>query len=436
MRNIGTLIAGGGLAGLSTAFHLHEQPFLLIEKESRIGGLVKTEIIHDCTFDITGHWLHLRDDYTRGLVHDLLGDNLIEVSRRAMIFAHNRYINYPFQSNLADLPPDIAAYCATEAVRSALNRCRGKNKEILTFRDFAIAHFGAGITREFIEPYNAKLWGVGIDQVTSDWCDRFVPVPDVIQIVKGAVQRQGQSMGYNAKFLYPRTGGMESLPIALAGRLPSGKFMTGIPLRAIKHKQHSALIGDEWVKYDTLISTMPLPVLAGMLQEAPSSVYHAADLLQASRLIYAVGAVHGAPLINGAHWLYLPDPDMPIYRFGVPSNVSASLAPAGMSSFYAEFTPTFKGGVRDAENQVRRLLNDLGRDSEELAFLEMRKFPFGYVIFDQERNEAIQNLSIFLSKKDIFSIGRFGAWTYNAMEDAILDGRDMARRIKGEENGI
>ena len=44
------LILGGGLAGLSTAFHLR-RPWLLVEKESRVGGLVRTERVNGFTID-------------------------------------------------------------------------------------------------------------------------------------------------------------------------------------------------------------------------------------------------------------------------------------------------------------------------------------------------------------------------------------------------
>jgi len=434
MRNIGILIAGGGLAGLSTALHLKGRPFLLVEQEARVGGLVKTETINGCTFDITGHWLHLRDNYTIGLVHDLLGDNLVEVSRKALIFAHKRYVNYPFQSNLADLPSDIASYCAKEAVRAALNQAGGKGIDIRTFKDFAIAHFGEGITREFIEPYNARLWGVGIDEVTSEWCDRFVPVPDVMQIVSGAILRQGQSMGYNATFTYPRAGGMEALPKAMAERIPAEKIRLNTVLNAVRPDKHQALAGDEWVEYDSLVTTLPLPSFARLLGDTGLS--RTADRMRASRLVYAIGAVRGEPLINNAHWLYLPEPKQPIYRFGVPSNVLSTLAPAGMSSFYAEFTPIFDGSVDEAGQAVKTLLKELGRSPKDLDFIELRHFPFGYVIFDQKRTQSMNILSKFMDKHDIFSIGRFGAWTYNAMEDAILDGRLTASRITGESDGI
>ena len=71
------LILGGGLAGLSTAYHLR-RPWLLVEKESRVGGLVRTETMHGgFRFDPTGHWLHLRDAGMKALVHErLLPDGL------------------------------------------------------------------------------------------------------------------------------------------------------------------------------------------------------------------------------------------------------------------------------------------------------------------------------------------------------------------------
>ena len=435
MRNVGILIAGGGLAGLSTAWHLNDRPYLLVEKEIRTGGLVRSEVIRGCTFDITGHWLHLRNDHTRAMVSELLGDGLVQVSRKALILSHDRYVNYPFQSNLADLPSDVAALCAVDAVSAALAQASGNLNTINTFKDFALAHFGAGITREFIEPYNAKLWGVGIDEVTSDWCDRFVPVPDVLQIVRGAIQGRGQRTGYNATFLYPREGGIESLPKALTRRLPGDRILTGKTLRAVKPRQHQALVDDEWLRYDVLVSSLPLPVLAGMLEDMDEKLKQAARGLRASRLVYAIGAVRGEPLIQGAHWLYLPQDDIPVYRFGVPSNVLSTLAPAGMSSFYAEFTPGFDGDEQEARKQLGRVLGLLGRDVRDLDFLELRRFPYGYVIFDEHRNQGVAELMSFFEQHAIHSIGRFGAWTYNAMEDALLDGRDTAQRITGEADG-
>jgi protoporphyrinogen oxidase len=367
-------------------------------------------------------------------VQELLGDVLVKIKRKAMIFTHGRYVNYPFQSNLADLPRDVAAACAVEAVRAALDRARGQEHPIKTFKDFAMAHFGAGITREFIEPYNSRLWGVGIHEVTSEWCDRFVPVPDVLEIVEGAIQRRGQNAGYNAGFLYPKEGGIEALPEAIFQRLPRDKVMLNTPLNAIRLREHQALIGDEWVEYEALVSTLPLPVLARLVDDMDLGIE--ASRLRASRLVYAIGAVRSKETVmEGAQWVYLPGKETPVYRFGVPSNVLDTLAPPGMASFYAEFTPTFDGTKTDMESSVKKVLGMLGMDPDALVFVETRKFPFGYVIFDEHRTPITTRLLTEFGKHRVYSIGRFGAWTYNAMEDAILDGMDAASRLTGGGNG-
>ena len=55
-----TLILGAGLTGLSCAYHL-KKDYLLVEKESEPGGIVRTRIRHKGFLcDGTGHWLHLR----------------------------------------------------------------------------------------------------------------------------------------------------------------------------------------------------------------------------------------------------------------------------------------------------------------------------------------------------------------------------------------
>ncbi len=48
-------------------------PYLLFEKESRPGGLVRSERVNGFSFDYTGHLLHMREERTRQLVLKDLG---------------------------------------------------------------------------------------------------------------------------------------------------------------------------------------------------------------------------------------------------------------------------------------------------------------------------------------------------------------------------
>src|SRR2546427_9165355 len=108
------VILGGGLAGLSTHWHLQKAGYascFLFEKESRIGGLTRSETVNGFTFDYTGHLLHFRDENIKKLVTELLGDNIHYVVRNSWIFSKGVYTRYPFQTNPHGLPPNVIKEC-------------------------------------------------------------------------------------------------------------------------------------------------------------------------------------------------------------------------------------------------------------------------------------------------------------------------------------
>ena len=73
------VILGGGLTGISTAAHLRA-PWLLFEREERLGGHARTDERDGYRFDKTGHWLHLRDPAVKKLVDELLPGQMVSGS--------------------------------------------------------------------------------------------------------------------------------------------------------------------------------------------------------------------------------------------------------------------------------------------------------------------------------------------------------------------
>src|SRR6185436_6819563 len=88
------VILGGGLTGISTAVHLRA-PWVLFEREERLGGHARTDERDGYRFDKTGHWLHLRDPAVKNLVDELLPGEMVPVARRARIFSHGVLTRYP-----------------------------------------------------------------------------------------------------------------------------------------------------------------------------------------------------------------------------------------------------------------------------------------------------------------------------------------------------
>ncbi|MBL6974361.1 MAG: FAD-dependent oxidoreductase [Deltaproteobacteria bacterium] len=432
MHKHDVIILGAGLSGLSTAMHSGGD-YLLVERDERVGGLTRTEDIDGFLFNHTGHWLHLRNDDVKQLVADLLPDGMLTVDRKARIYTHGVFTGYPFQANLAGLPAPVLRACVQNAVEAAVRRAAKPRSRPKSFLEYVRHHFGDGIADYFIVPYNTKLWGVSPGEVTADWTQRFVPVPDVAGIVDGALGTADRAMGYNATFLYPAAGGIESLPRAMESRLDPGRIRLKTQPSAINVSEKWVEIEGERTSYDHLVSTLPLPELVALTRDAPGTIRRAAGRLRCSPLRYVnVGLSIERPL-DGSHWIYLPEARFPFYRVGSASNAVPSLAPPGRSSLYVELANDQQAPQEDVVRAIAAFLKEIGsiRDESELLFAAFREHPYGYVIYDKPCARARRTILDFFDGNQVQSIGRYGAWTYNSMEDAILDGMVAARRIRG-----
>ncbi len=430
-----TVIIGGGLAGISAAMHL-QRPYRLFERAGRLGGLARTEERDGYLFDRTGHWLHLRDDGMRQLAERLLGDELARVERRAQIYSNGVLTPYPFQANLHGLPAEVIHECLWGVVRAHLER--GDRVPPRNFEEFILHHFGEGIARHFMIPYNTKLWGVPPREITSAWCRRFVPVPELEQVIAGAVGTGPPELGYNISFRYPRHGGIETFSRALIAQLDPERYETAAAVEAIDSAARTVTVGGETVAYHSLIATLPLSRLVALLRDPPAEVVDAASKLRATPVRYLNVALT-TPTPADYHWVYVPEERLPFYRVGVFSNAMPSMAPPGCSSLYVELSdrgPLVGRGDQAITEAVRALveLSAIG-SAAAVRFADLREIDPAYVIFDEHYEEALATIHPYLESQRIYAIGRYGAWIYNAMEDSLLAGKATAERVDGLGRG-
>ncbi len=315
------LIVGAGLAGLSTAYHLADKDYQLYERDKTVGGLCRSYDRDGFTFDYTGHLLHLRNEYTGKLLEKLLPDKLASHHRRASIYSQKVFTPYPFQGNLYQLPKEIIKECLIGFIEARLEdgQKRG-NKPVrngnsnISFKDWIIATFGKGIARYFMLPYNEKLWLRDLDTMSLEWVDWSIPVPSLDEVVGGALGMENHQMGYSARFLYPEKGGIGILPRAFLPYIREvflNRSLTAIDL----HEKKAWFDDGNVVRYDRLVSTIPLPELINVIRNVPS---HIADLSKRLQYISVFDINLG---ISGntsfdQHWVYFPEPENPFYRAG------------------------------------------------------------------------------------------------------------------------
>lgn len=433
------VILGAGLAGLSTA-HFLRKPWRLIEKSDRVGGLIKTEVIDGCYFDPTGHWLHLRDPEILELVNTVwLPEQMVRIQRKAGIFSRGVFTRFPYQVNTHGLPPDVVAENLVgyvEAIYGEKGRAL-REREPQNFEEFILRYMGEGFAKNFMVPYNQKLWTVHPRELSAAWVGRFVPRPNLKEVVDGALGAGSDAVGYNASFLYPREGGIESLARAMLRHLKGGELSVNTEPTSIDWKARTVTLSDGRVQpYSGLVSSISLPGLVGLLAKGgsgvPEEVVAAAKRLRATTVTYVAVGARGANR-QPWHWIYLPEPEFHTYRIGSPSAVYAPLAPPDTSSFYVEYSHHGELSPATAEKYA---VEDLVRSqmihsADDVLFARATEIPHAYVLYDDAYGPAKAEILRFLEHAGILIAGRYGQWEYSSMEDAILAGRACARTLNG-----
>jgi protoporphyrinogen oxidase len=231
-------ILGAGLTGLSAALAIERRggECRVYEQAAGVGGHASTLEEEGYRFDRTGHLLHLRSEALRSDVLEWLDGECLELDRQSVVFSHGVTTRYPFQANTYGLPPEVAYECLLGFFEA---RSRpGPAPE--NFEQYCQAHFGAGFCRHFMLPYNERLFGVPLSEITTEWCERFVPRPRLEDVVAGAVGLDDRKLGYNARFLYPKRG-IGELSRKMARRARDVR-LGGAPLRfADQHHPASEL---------------------------------------------------------------------------------------------------------------------------------------------------------------------------------------------------
>jgi protoporphyrinogen oxidase len=399
----------------------------LIEASERVGGLTSTDERDGFRFDHTGHLLHLRDEsIKKWVVDELFRGDIQRIGRISRVWSQGVYTRYPFQANTYGLPQKVADECIKGYLKVLESPPK---KKIKTAEDFIYHHFGRGFAKHFMIPYNTKIWGVHPRRMTAAWGERFVPVPKKEDVLAGTKPDSTRELGYNASFLYPKNG-MGELSEKIYDALSAyTKAEFGVTLVSLDAKKKIATLSTgEKVQYAHLISTAPLKELMLRIKGLPSGVRSNIKKLHSKSLWYLnVGLNTKTP--QSYHWVYVPSPKVPFYRVGVYSNLSDALAPKNCSSLYVEladraFSPKILPRV------VKGLIDmKLIKSKKDIRFVSPQFVKYAYVIYDKNYAKTVPALHDYLAKHDIQSIGRYGAWHYSSMEDALLMGRTASAKV-------
>lgn len=432
-QRLKTVILGAGISGLSAAYALHgisPQGYSVYEKAPTVGGLCRTQRVNGYRFDTVSHVLHFRGEETMGLVQQIVGEELIRQERSAWIYFQGCYVPYPFQTHLNALPSAAKLDCLSGYLRAWVKRKMTSGREPENFDEWVEQYFGGGIARHFMRPYNQKLWGAKPEELSLDWIRPFVPQTELRQIISNVFSRRNHhDVGYNPWFFYPARGGIQTICEAFQSRLTDVHLNQEAVEIDLETRTVQFRSGDR-VGYGRLISTIPLPSLIQRARGIPEKLRQEAAELRWTSLLNLTYCLR-RKLPRPFHWVYFSEPEYPFFRLVFPSNISGELAPDGGGLISAEISNPGPGKEEELEKQVQALLIKLGwiERADDVVGIVRNYFPYAYPVHDLARGERVRRLLHFLQTRRVWSIGRFGAWRYSSMDDAITEALRIAPAI-------
>lgn len=421
------IIIGAGISGLSFGYFT-KKPYILFEKSDKAGGLCKSIKEDGFTFDYSGHFIHIKNLEIKNLLEKLTGKKLLTIHRNACINIKNSFIPFPFQANLYYLPEKEKQEC----IDGIKKRKDIKIHNDMPFIDWSKAMFGDGITKYFMQPYNEKLWNYDLKKLNASWTAPFVPKPDAQSILKSAYAKNETDYGYNSVFYYPDKNGCGEIITGFYKQLKNS-IIKNAEVGEVDYKNKTIFVNGKYFQYNNLISTQPLTELISHLKNAPADVIKSAKQLRNTSVrCINIGVKYKKEIpenIKNKHWIYIPEKKYPFYRVGIYSNVSSKLAPKNSYCLYVEFSGRDNVFLK-CEDTIKHLisLGFIGID-DEIITANIIDMPYAYVIFDKNRQKALDIINKFLNSYGIYSIGRYGAWEYSFIEKNITDAKNLADKL-------
>jgi protoporphyrinogen oxidase len=421
MESVRHLIIGAGISGLATAAFLEDRDLRVLEADQEIGGYCKTVKQDGFTWDYSGHFFHFKHaDIEAWLRARMPGQDVRTIEKKSFIAYGGKLVDFPFQKNIHQLPQAEFIECLSDVyfARSKDVPRDGAAPEG-NFKEMLYARFGRGIAERFLIPYNEKLYACDLATLDRDAMGRFFPHADLPDIIRN--MRSPDNATYNATFTYPEGGAIEYVK-ALASAVPTEAISLGERLVSLDLRRRVARTNKRELRFERLVSSAPFPQLvtmAGLAHDARAFTWNKV-------LVMNLGFDRKAA--TGRHWVYYPDKATSFYRIGYYDNIFD----ADRLSLYVEL-----GYPRDAvldaaeiSRLTRRVLEDLAREGvtsgHELVSHHTVVMDPAYVHITRASLAEFARLSRILRANGVYSIGRYGGWTYCSIEDNIVEARALA----------
>jgi protoporphyrinogen oxidase len=414
------LILGGGIAGLAAAWTAREHGIqsLILEAAPQPGGILDSFSVDGFRFDNGVHLSFASEPEVRAIFDRT---PFVEHEASSLCWDQGQWLRHPIQNNLYPLPVEQKV----ELIDSLVQQAALEPGEISTYRDWLIGQYGTAIAARWPLVYTEKYWTLPAERLGTDWIGPRMRRADLREVLLGAMAERAPNTYYISRMRYPERGGYRAFiePMIAAADIACNTRVVSVDprLRVVRTQdgaEHS---------YHHLVSTLPLPVLAGMLPDLPDAIRTDADSLFATSVDLVSIALRRST-VSPSLWFYIYDRDILAARVYSPSWKSADNAPAGCGSLQFEIYGSRHRPVPlDVAGLIENCLMAMQRmglaDRSDVIFTHHKRLPYANVVFDLGMEARRDRVRAWVEGHGIRLAGRFGEWAYLWSNQSFMSGR-------------
>ncbi|MDI6774396.1 MAG: FAD-dependent oxidoreductase [Verrucomicrobiota bacterium] len=437
-------VIGTGPAGLGAALELVNHgttSVVVVDKNSRVGGLSRTDIMGGQRFDVGPHRFFSKSKEVNRIWRETLGEDFRPVSRMTRIFYRNKYFQYPIKP--LDALTKLGSIESLEAALSYLfTRGRRGEEPAKTFEEWTTRNFGRKLYETFFKTYTEKVWGIPCDQIGAEWASQRIKGLNALEVIKNAFLggRSNRIRTLVEQFDYPALGAGQMYE-AMCERIARGGAEVRLNSRVVRVRRRDGRMTSIDVEREgrtttitarAFFSSMPLAHFFRMME--PVTRDEAVDRLRYRDHI-TVNLMVGRPFVFPDQWIYVHSPEVQMARVANYKNFSEKMvADPGKTSLSVEYFVFHGQGLWNEPDEsllalaVRELdrmgIVKAGEVESGCVARETEAYPVYYLGYG-ESYERVK--SLVDSMANLLPIGRAGMHKYNNQDHSLMSGLLAAR---------
>ncbi|MEP2776135.1 MAG: FAD-dependent oxidoreductase [Luteolibacter sp.] len=438
-------ILGAGVCGLYAALTALRKgaQVTVIEKASQPGGLAAGFKRGKNHFDQGVHMLHAFDQEIYEDIARLMAEERIPVALDARIQWNGRSYRYPLKGLdiLAGMNLVQLFRCTLGLVLAGIDdRLNGTRASAITAEDALIATYGTPLYGFFFEDFTHRYWNIHPSRLSAEFVRRKMPRLKILDLLRKFVpsvlrinaDRYVVENALSEETLHYSATGSETLPRVLAREIEKlgGKIIYGATITKIGEDR--ICLDGQTLPLDKIISTIPLPALIGLLEDAPEDIRRAAESLHYKPIATYGLLVKKTKCLEGLYTYYR---DRIFHRVGEPKNAGLEVTPADHTVLIVEMTCDINDAKwNDTPGIRQQITDDLIAENicDASEIIEWNHFtnPHGYPIYKLDFESHLGKITDWLkTQPQLISTGRQGAFTYPGMHSAMRMGHNAATTL-------